>query len=147
MMVGGWGGPEALQRRGCQIQGSLERGRCGWGRQSLGWAWDCSGMRSSMDALWAEARMAAEPPGGSHSGDSSGGSARRWASEGLRGCSLKICLSRLSQGAVRCWGWLGASEHRRWSRRWQKLRPPSWAWSAPGVWQPDMVKGRWLSPQ
>lgn len=63
-----------------------------------------------MDALWAEASMAAEPPGGTHSGDSSGGSAGRWASKGLGGCSLKICLSRLSQGTVRCGGGLGASE-------------------------------------
>lgn len=41
--------------------------------------------------------------------DSSGGSAGRWASEGL-GMFSKICLSRLSQGTVRCGGGLGASK-------------------------------------
>ena len=141
-MVGGWGrprGPAAKRVPDTKQLGSLERGRCSWGRQGLGWAWGCPGARrSSMDALWAEASMAAEPPGGSHHGDSSGGTAGRQASEELGECSLKICLSRPSQGTVRCRGGVGASELWRWSRRWQKLRPPSWARSAPSVWQPDM---------
>lgn len=59
--------------------GRLERGRCSWGRPALGMGLGLFCHEAKLvEALWGEAGMGADPPGGSHSEDSSGGTAWRW---------------------------------------------------------------------
>ena len=58
-----------------------------------------------VEALWGEAGMRADPPGGFHSEDSSGGTASGGRSKGLGACSLKMGLTRHSKGTVSCPEW------------------------------------------